>query len=385
MPILQGLIKRIRAKPLPKEIEYMRKTDVKELRLFFDALSSGQPDQETYDQLLDYIRGRHEPGYVTIAQRKVKEEADRKAKEEADRKAKEEAERRAKEEAERKAKEEAERKAKEEAARKAKEEADRKAKVEAERRAMEDAERRAKDEAARKAKEEADRKAKEEADRLARKEAAKRALLSKAQTRSLGKDIDISLAEASGKFTVFVTNKGSSNVALFLDFGESDNMAVEAVFGPTKQPQAMQIEVTVPKGSKELQLARLAPVNSSKSFGLSYKAKMREEGPPAPEEDPDQVTKIADGLSLIVRSTETGYKVLVTNAHPTHRFLLKVNFQDSVNLKVSPLRDHKLETPATIVGTVTNGHEQEFALAAVDNFELGSCDIRYRVSARVEE
>jgi hypothetical protein len=370
VPILQGLIKRIRAKPTVSDLEYMRKTDVKELRHFFDALSSGQTDQDTYDALLDYIRGRHDPKYVTIAQRKAKEEADRKAKEEAERKAMEDALRL-----------EMERKSKAEAERKAKDEADRKAKLDAENRSRLEAERKAKDEAARRAKEEHERKATEAAERAAREDAVKRALLSKAQTRAIGKDLDISIAEASGKFTVFITNNGVNSISLFLDFSGSENMAIDAIFGPTKQPGPMQVELSVPKGEKELQIARLAVVNSDKSYGFSYKAKMLEEHP---AEDEDQITKVADGLSVVVRSVETGYKVLITNSHQSHKFLLRVNFSESKNLKITPAANHKLEDASTVVGHITNGFEQEFAFASVDNYEEGCCDIRYRISARIE-
>lgn len=115
-PLIAQLIRNIRVQVTLEDAELMKRTDVKELRLFFDALSSGQAERKTYEDILKHIHDRRDGASREDAAKRAKEDAERKAKEDAERRAREASEKLA---AERKEKEDRERKAKEEAAKQA--------------------------------------------------------------------------------------------------------------------------------------------------------------------------------------------------------------------------------------------------------------------------
>jgi len=163
MPMIANLIKSVRAKPTEEELRLLRQPDVKEMRIFFDALSSGKPEQQIYDEILAHVRQRY--GHILDAERAA-EEAARKQKEAED------AAKRAVEEAERLRREAeaaaARKAAEEEVARvAAAEEAERVARLAKDAAEKAAADRREK-EAAAAAAAEAERKRKEEEERLAR-------------------------------------------------------------------------------------------------------------------------------------------------------------------------------------------------------------------------
>ena len=58
IPFLARLVKSLRVTPDPDDLEYMKKTDVKEMKIFFDAGSAGASDREVYQQVLDHIHAR---------------------------------------------------------------------------------------------------------------------------------------------------------------------------------------------------------------------------------------------------------------------------------------------------------------------------------------
>jgi len=113
----------------------------------------------------------------------------------------------------------------------------------------------------------------------------------------------------------------------------------------------------------------------------------------------DKVLDVTDGLVLILRRTNTGYKVLLTNSHPRSKFMVRVNFQDSENLKFARAQGFSINQDTmkgvttagagyayegqTISGTVGSGKEQDFVTATMIDRELGKCEIRCNTSVRV--
>lgn len=53
-----NLIRATRSNPSDAELALMKKVEVKDLRLFYDAMASGQDEKLTYQQFLDHIYGR---------------------------------------------------------------------------------------------------------------------------------------------------------------------------------------------------------------------------------------------------------------------------------------------------------------------------------------
>eukprot|EP00672_Neobodo_designis_P005766 CAMPEP_0174857426 /NCGR_PEP_ID=MMETSP1114-20130205/38892_1 /TAXON_ID=312471 /ORGANISM="Neobodo designis, Strain CCAP 1951/1" /LENGTH=112 /DNA_ID=CAMNT_0016092275 /DNA_START=55 /DNA_END=390 /DNA_ORIENTATION=+ len=100
IPMLQNLIRDARATPTQEDLDLLVQTDVKEMRIFFDALSSGRSERDTYAEIIAYVRGRY-------GAEKEAEERKRREAEEAERKKREEEERKKREaeEAERKRRE----------------------------------------------------------------------------------------------------------------------------------------------------------------------------------------------------------------------------------------------------------------------------------------
>lgn len=61
---ISNIVKRQRLSPSAQDLEYLSKTDVGELRLFFNMLNEGKSDMDVYNACIDHCRRRNDPKYV---------------------------------------------------------------------------------------------------------------------------------------------------------------------------------------------------------------------------------------------------------------------------------------------------------------------------------
>lgn len=229
------------------------------------------------------------------------------------------------------------------------------------------------------------------------------------QVRKLLQDVELRVIEEGSKFIFELSTKGTPDAtSLSIDFSESLNLALKAE-GPASLPSPLILNVNVPTlentGGKEL-CAAIATLTATQAgnMSLNYKVSIRGgkgAAPPAaksaatttpagapaaaPSGEADDVTAIADGLSIVVRSVETGYLLFGKNTHSAHKYAVTVSLGESSNLVFSAIGPAKqLEADKISFVLPPNAGQVEVIDCKVKDYAVGSCDIRYKVSARVD-
>lgn len=236
------------------------------------------------------------------------------------------------------------------------------------------------------------------------------------QVRKLMDDVELHITQqvhGPNKLPAYafeLATKGTPNpVTLTVDFSDSSNVELHAE-GPSKATGPLSISVNVPtivNTGGELLVASIATVQAqSGNHSLSYKVGLKgtaaqssaqpaakpvaapnaqnNAAAPAPEEG-DDVTTIADGLSVLVRSVDSGYLLFANNSNANLKYFVQVNLAESSNLTFVASGTAKLVEEAKItVSLPPAAGIVEIAKCNVKDFSLGSCDIRYKVSARIE-
>lgn len=233
----------------------------------------------------------------------------------------------------------------------------------------------------------------------------------KTQIRKITDGVELHVTDNNSKYTVELVTKGTADtVTLVVDFADSDNLTLE-VSKPADANGPKSLTVNVPRTEntqgKELcaVVATLTPTAAGKNHSLNYKVAIRgataasksnataaavattHSAPPPPTEgdEPDDVTTIADGLSLIVRSVQAGYALICANVHSANKYFVSVNLSESTNLTFIAKDPAKLQAGAVVSLVIpANAGQWLIADCNVTDFSLGSCDIRYKVTARVE-
>ena len=301
VPFLQQLIQRIKAKPDAELISFMERTEVKELRIFFDALASGQSDQDTYDKIVDYVRARHQQGYVAKYDHKA----------------------------------------------------------------------------------------------LGKKPAAPppeptppRSSAPNSATRQNSdiKEITVEAVESATGYDIILATPGKDAATVTVDFAGSSNLSLKPC-GPAQQISALKIELSIPPnvGPKKVQIASLTVVPGSTSANLNFQTLVRGAGEQAPpEHEPDEVVPVAEGLTVIVRSTDSGYDIYARNDHNSRQYSVSIDLSESQNLtvKAAPSVTQSGDTCSRSIGAMSG--EVKVAVCSVKDYRIGSCDVRYKVSAREE-
>lgn len=190
--------------------------------------------------------------------------------------------------------------------------------------------------------------------------------------------VNIHVKEGEFDYTVFITNRSDLPATMQVDFGESNNLRLSPQ-GPSKQVGPLQIELTAAAGCDKVVIATLDHIQRNGNVKFHYKTRMMQS---SAEED-DEVVNVAEGLQLVVRSTETGYRLFVHNENPTTAYEVVVDIGESTNLKLTTAPGTKSLAPLVVSGAVgpktTGAHLGD---ADVADMSKGECEIKYRVRAR---
>lgn len=234
----------------------------------------------------------------------------------------------------------------------------------------------------------------------------------KRQVRKIMEGVELHVLEEDGpKWTFELATKGTNDLTVVnLDFSASMNIDLKAE-GPCKNTGPLTLTVNVPTvantGGKELRAVIATAKSTSGTVSLSYKVAVRSGSQPAPSassattsstsasqqqqqqqttesEEPDDVTNVADGLTVIVQSVETGYKLYASNTHAANTYAVTVDLGESSNLTFAAVGAAKLDGPSKVSFTL-NAAVGKVAVVDcnVKDYAVGSCDIRYKVAARI--
>jgi hypothetical protein len=233
----------------------------------------------------------------------------------------------------------------------------------------------------------------------------------KRQIRKIMEGVELHVVEEDGpKWTFELSTKGTENLTVVnLDLSASMNIDVKAE-GPCKSTGPLTLTVNVPTvantGGKELRAVIATAKATSGNVSMSYKVAVRsgsQSAPSAPStatsstsaaqqqqqqatesDEPDDVTNVADGLTVIVQSVETGYKLYASNTHAANAYSVTIDLGESTNLTFVAVGAAKLDGPSKVSFTL-NGSIGKVAVVDcnVKDYAVGSCDIRYKVSARI--
>lgn len=210
---------------------------------------------------------------------------------------------------------------------------------------------------------------------------------------SLEGKVNIHVREGEFDYTVFLTNNHHLPAHVIVDFGESENLKLIAK--ESKQVGPMQVEVNIQPGVQRAEIAVLDQINRSANVRFHYKTQMLQEassrGGAAYSEQPsgdeeDDISEVAEGLSLIVRSVSTGYRLFVKNVHASTKYEIAVDIGESKNLKLLPDDAAKL-LDRMVVSTIVGPKSGFVPLAncPVDDMSKGECEVRYKIRARVSQ
>jgi hypothetical protein len=224
---------------------------------------------------------------------------------------------------------------------------------------------------------------------------------SKRQIRKLMDGVELHVIEESGPKWVFeLATKGTNDLStITLDFSASMNISLKPE-GPSKSTGPLSFSVNAPTiantGGKELRAVIATASGTGNNVSLNYKAGIRSGGaapassqaPANPPQDdsaePDEVTSVADGLSVIVQSVETGYTLHGSNTHSSQTYSTTIDLGESTNLTFSAIAPATMDGPNKVTFTLgPNAGKVAIVNCSVKDYAVGSCDIRYKVSARV--
>lgn len=223
----------------------------------------------------------------------------------------------------------------------------------------------------------------------------------KRQIRKIMEGVDLHVIEEAGPGWVFeIATKGTNElVTITMDFSASMNVDLKPE-GPSRSTGAMTFTFNVPTVAntegKELRAVVATAKGTSNNVSLSYKVGMRagnatqaapsnSGGAPADSSvEPDDITKIADGLTVIVQSVETGYKLHGSNTHASNTYSVTIDLSESSNLKFAAVAPASLEGPTKVAFTLgPNAGKVAVVDCSIKDFNVDSCDIRYKVSAKI--
>lgn len=330
----------------------MHTTNVKEMRIFFDALSSGKPAHEIYQVVLSYLHQRKAGVDANAAAKQAKLELESKA-----------------------AREAAEQKAKDDAARKAKEAA------EAERLAARPR-----------------RPADDNLDVIIDDSNGDEILVSVHHKAELAKaasvSFDFSMAEnlklildgvsgaalpvkanGDGKFSFNVQAKGEFPVAKLVVADKSNGnyrigYSVEYLSAEVAEQRARSAAAAATTTSSS---------SSSKISTTTTTTTTTTTAGEAPEEE-DEIQQITPALKMIIKSKSNGYEIVFENSGST-TFGITMDFAKSTNLKVEAGPGATLDGAKVTVASIGAG-TTPFASLTVADFALGECELVYSLSKK---
>jgi len=253
------------------------------------------------------------------------------------------------------------------------------------------------------------------------------------QVRKIMEDVELHITQSQQggpnklpSYALELSTKGTPNpVVLTVDFKDSNGIEL-IPDGPSKLLDPLTITVNVPTvantGGKLLCASIATVLAKAGSHSLNYKVAIKggasssasvtteasvkqqagnssvpakqtnsssvpaaQSSVVAGQEEDDDVTTVADGLSVVVRSVDAGYLLLASNSNSHLKYFMQIDLSESSNLKFIASGSAKLvdETKITVSLAPATGMT-EIAKCNVKDFSLGSCDIRYKVLARIE-
>lgn len=196
--------------------------------------------------------------------------------------------------------------------------------------------------------------------------------------------VNIHVRQGEFDYTIFLSNNHDLPADMEVDFSASQNLKLTPRNYSTQTGQ-LTVSLCAEAGCQKVIIAVLDIIDRNAGHKFDYKAKMvQRTSHGGATEDEDEVTKVADGLDLIVRSTETGYKLFARNTHATKNYEIVVDLGKSVNLKVIPDADNAKLLEALVVSAVipANAGFGPIADCPVADMSKGDCEINYGIRAR---
>lgn len=234
----------------------------------------------------------------------------------------------------------------------------------------------------------------------------------KRQVRKIMEGVELHVVEEDGpKWTFELATKGTKDLTVVtLDFSASMNIDLKPE-GPCHSTGLLTLTCNVPTlantNGNELRAVIATAKATSGSVSLNYKAAVRsgaaqpaaaanttttttttattsQQQQPTESDEPDDVTNVADGLSVIVQSVETGYKLHASNVHATNTYSVTIDLGESSNLTFKAVGPAALDSPSKVSFTIrAAAGKMAVVECGVKDYAVGSCDIRYKVSARI--
>lgn len=195
--------------------------------------------------------------------------------------------------------------------------------------------------------------------------------------------VNIHVRQGEFDYTVMLTNNHELNADMEVDFSASQNLKLTPR-NYSKQTGPLSVSLCAEAGCQKVIIAVLDIVDRNAGHKFDYKAKMMQKTSHGATEDEDEITKVADGLDLIVRSTENGYKLFGRNTNPTKGYEIVVDLGKSVNLKVVPDPDNAKLLEALVVSATipANAGFGPIADCPVADMTKGECEIIFGIRAR---
>jgi hypothetical protein len=199
--------------------------------------------------------------------------------------------------------------------------------------------------------------------------------------------VQIHVAQGEFDYSVYLSNFSEHEASCLVDFSQSENLVLHEK-GRADRAGDLAIQVLMPaRVEHRVLVAVLEHAKRGQSHKFHYDIKMKQQAATGNEHEEgggdDEVTKVADGLSLIVRSVETGYKLFVKNENKTTGYTLEVDLSPSTNIKVAAQGNGQQAGPMGVSVKVPPG--AAFGLIAdcpVADMSTGSCEIQYKIKAR---
>lgn len=204
--------------------------------------------------------------------------------------------------------------------------------------------------------------------------------------------VNIHVREGEFDYTVFLSNNHSLPASLVVDFGECQNLKLTPR-NYSKQIGPMQVELTAEPGCQKVVIAVLDQIERNGNVKFHYKTIMKQSTSTGGAsvandvQEEDEVTNVADGLDLICRSVETGYKLFAKNTNATTGYELVVDIGKSTNLKLVPdEHNSKLLEPFVVSAVIpANAGFGPLADCPVADMTKGECEIQFQIRARVSK
>ena len=203
--------------------------------------------------------------------------------------------------------------------------------------------------------------------------------------------VQIHVVQGEFDYSIYLSNFSDHEASCVVDFSKSENLVLNEK-GRADRAGELSIQVLMPaKVEHRVLVAVLEHAKRGEGHKFHYDIKMQQQASTGAKGgddegaggDDDEITKIADGLTLIVRSVETGYKLYIKNENKTTGFAVDVDLSPSTNIKVTAAGNGKQQGPAGV--TVQAPANAPFGLIAdcpVADMDIGSCEIQYKVRGR---